>query len=677
MSIINITINGKKISAQSGDTILKIAAANGIEIPTLCHNEKVKLYGACGLCVVEADGIPKLLRACATVATDGMVIHTDTERVRQSRKIALELIMSDHKGDCVGPCKLNCPAGTSCQEYVKQIALGNEKEAVKIIKEKLPLPSSIGRICPHPCETACRRKMVEEPISIAHLKYYAADIDLFSDSKYMPEIAPQTNKKVAIIGGGPGGLTAAYFLRKSGHDVTVYDAMPKMGGMLRYGIPEYRLPKKILDAEIASIAEMGVKMVNDCKIGKDIFLDELRNQNDAVLIAIGAWKSTKVGCAGEDSTGVFGGIDFLREVALGNKPDIGKNVVVVGGGNTAMDACRTAVRLGAENVYVVYRRTHEEMPAEEIEYIEACEEGVQFKFLTNPEEIISENGRVSAVKLQVMKLGEPDASGRRSPVAVEGKFETLKADSVISAIGQKVNVSGFEAVELNSRGIIAADTHNFATSVDGVFAIGDATNRGASIAIEAIGEANKAAGVINSYLDGNIVPYMPPYVSKTEPGDEEFADREKIARAKMPCRPAEERKHDFKEINLGFTREQAVKEALRCLECGCHDYHDCKLIKYANQIDSLKPERLSGEIHDSFTESRLEVIERNQGKCILCGLCVRVCDEIAKKGILGLVDRGFKTVIKPEFNTPKTISVCADCKMCAYACPTGALKILK
>ncbi len=677
MSVINITIDGKKVSGNAGDTILKIATANGIEIPTLCFAENVKLYGACGVCVVEAEGMPKLMRACATTASDGMVIHTDTPRVKQSRKIAFELLMSDHEGDCQGPCKLNCPAGTSCQEYVKQIALGNEKEAVKIIKDKLPLPSSIGRICPHPCEKACRRRMVEEPISIAHLKYYASDLDLFSSDKYMPELSPDTGKKVAIIGGGPGGLTAAYFLRKHGHEVTIYDAMPKMGGMLRYGIPEYRLPKAILDKEIESIAEMNVKMVNNTKIGKDITLDELKSKFDAVLIAIGAWKSTKIGCTGEDTDGVFGGIDFLREVALGNKPAIGKNVVVVGGGNTAMDACRTAVRLGAENVYVVYRRTRAEMPAEDIEYTEACEEGVQFKFLRNPDEIISENGKVKAVKLQVMELGAPDAGGRRSPVAVEGQFETIEVDSVISAIGQKVDAKGFEGIELNSRGIIAADEASFRTSVDGVFAVGDATNRGASIAIAAIGEANKAAEVIDSYLAGDTVPYVAPYVSKTDPTPDKFADREKQPRVKMPTRPAEERKHDFKEVNLGLSREEAMKEAKRCLECGCHDYADCKLIKYANMVEGLDPARLCGAIHNSFKEEKLVVIERNQGKCILCGLCVRVCDEVEGKGILGLVDRGFKTVIKPEFNKPETIADCINCKKCATMCPTGALKILK
>ena len=259
--------------------------------------------------------------------------------------------------------------------------------------------------------------------------------------------------------------------------MTIYEAMPKMGGMLRYGIPEYRLPKKILDAEIAEIASMGVKMKNDVKIGADISFSDVKKKHDAVLVTIGAWSSTKIGVEGENLKGVLGGIDFLREVSLGNAPDIGKNVAVVGGGNTAMDACRTAVRLGAENVYVIDRRTQKEMPAEEIEYEEALEEGVTFKFLTNPAEIIGENGTVKKIKLQIMQLGEPDASGRRSPVPVEGKFEYLDVDTVIAAIGQKVDPKGFDGLELNRKGIISADEATFRTSEEKVFAAGDATNK--------------------------------------------------------------------------------------------------------------------------------------------------------------------------------------------------------
>lgn len=675
MDMIEVNINGRDIIAPKEQTILQIAESNGIEIPTLCYIAEVKAYGACGLCTVEIEGIPKLLRACSTIATDGMVINTDTPRVRQSRKIALELLMSDHTGDCKGPCTLNCPAGTDCQGYVKLIAQGKFKEAVELVKEKVPLPASIGRVCPHPCETACRRKLVEEPISIAFLKSFAADEDLKSDNKYMPEIAESTGKSVGIIGGGPAGLTAAYFLAIKGHKVTVYDAMPRMGGMLRYGIPQYRLPKEVLDMEIASIAELGVEMKNNIRIGTDVSFDKIKNAHDATLVAIGAWKSSSMRIPGEDLEGVYGGIDFLRSVALNNPVKIGKKVAVIGGGNTAMDACRSAVRLGAEEVYVIYRRTRAEMPAEKVEIDEAEEEGVIYKFLNNPVEIIGENGKVKAVKLQVMELGEPDTGGRRRPVPVEGKFEILELDNVIMAIGQKINVNGFETLELNDRGNISADKNTFRTSVNGVFAVGDATNRGASIAIEAIGEAQKASVVIDGYLNGDVISYKKPYVSEKIVTAVDFAEKEKVLRAKMPQRGAEERIKDFNEINLGLSVEAAVNEAKRCLECGCHDYHDCKLICYANQYD-VEPERFAGEKHNCPQDSKLVYIERDQNKCVLCNLCVRVCDEEVGKGLIGLVGRGFTTVIKPEFADSMVTEFCKDCQKCVNACPTGALKKL-
>lgn len=673
---VKLTINGKAIEAEVGTTILNAAVANGIDIPTLCHNERVKEYGACGLCIVEIEGNGRLMRACSTTVAEGMVINTESERVVRTRKLTLELLMSDHSGDCVGPCSLACPANTDVQGYIKQIALGNDREAVRIIKEKIPMPASIGRICPHPCEKDCRRANVEQPVSIAFLKAFAADNDLASEQPYMPEISAPTGRTVGIIGGGPAGLTAAYQLAVAGHEVTVYDAMPKMGGMLRYGIPEYRLPKSVLDNEIALLSGMGIKLVNDFKVGETASFDDLRAKHDAILVAIGAWSSSSMRCIGENLGGVYGGIDLLREVSLGNKPYIGKNVAVVGGGNTAMDACRTAVRLGAENVYVIYRRTRAEMPAEDIEIKEAIEEGITFRFLTNPAEIIGENGHVTAVKLQLMELGEPDSSGRRAPVAIEGAFETIEVDSVVAAIGQRVNTTGFEAIALNRWGIIEADEVSMRTNLDGVFAAGDAVNKGAGIAIAAIAEANRAAVAIDGYLHGLGTVSIQPYVSKKQVTAEMFVDKAVQPRAEMPVRPASERRKDFDAIYLGFTEQQARAEAARCLECGCHDYGKCSLIEHANRY-VIAPDRLVGEKHQSFRETRLELIERDQGKCILCGLCVRTCEENAHKGILGLVGRGFTTVIKPEFRDSSIIDGCADCRMCTEVCPTGALKLIK
>ena len=677
---IKLTINGRVCSGRAGQTILEVAQNNGIEIPNLCHNSELKHYGGCSLCVVEAENSPKLLRACATEAQDGQVIYTESERVVRTRKTSIELLMSDHDGDCRGPCVLKCPASVNAQGYVQAIARGDDKEAVRIIKERLPIPASIGRVCPHPCEGGCRRQMVEQSISIAYLKYFAADRVLAAGG-YVPPKAAATGKRVGVIGGGPGGLTAAYYLSLKGNRVTIVDSMPQMGGMLRYGIPEYRLPKKVLDQEIDEIASLGVEMKNNFRIGEQMSFEEFKSQYDAVVLAIGAWYSMPIGCPGEDLEGVMGGIDFLRQVAMGEKPDIGDKVAVVGGGNTAMDACRTAVRLGAKEVYVVYRRTEAEMPAEQIEIDEAREEGVVYKFLTNPAEIIGENGKVKEIKLQVMELGEPDESGRRRPVPVPGKFEMLPVTCVIGAIGQKVNVAGFEGVELNKTGIIAADETSYRTSMEGVFAVGDATNRGASIAIEAIGEARRCAKVVDLYLHGVQVPYQKTYLSVRDVSPEDYKDFIKLPRAKMPTRDPEERKHDFEEINLGFSEAQARAEASRCLDCGCFDFTECKLIRCANLYE-LQPEYIArlrgngcGKIHPSFKEKRLVAIERDQGKCILCNQCVRICDEVVGKSLLGLVGRGFSTVIRPEFQKSDAIKDCLNCLECAEACPTGALRI--
>lgn len=669
--MINLTINGKAITAPEGSTILEAARANGIDIPTLCYDKAVEIYGACGLCVVEAEGIPKLLRSCSAKCTEGMVVNTESERVVQSRKIAMELLMSAHDGDCVAPCQLNCPARTDCQGYVGMIANGEYDSALKIIKSNIPLPAAIGRVCPHPCEKACRRKNVEEPINIAQLKAFAADMDLNKDS-YVPECKESTGKKIAVIGGGPAGLSAAYYLTIMGHEVTVYDMMEKMGGMLRYGIPQYRLPKEILDKEIAIIEKTGVKLVNNVKLGKDFTIESLKAENDAVIVAVGAWKSSSMRTPGEELQGVYGGIDFLRAVIQGNAPAIGDKVAVCGGGNTAMDACRTAVRLGAKEVYVVYRRTRNEMPAEKIEIDEAEEEGVIYKFLTNPISFNGEDGKVKSITLQVMELGEPDASGRRKPVPVEGKTEEIAVDSVILAIGQKLVQGDVSELTLNNRGNIEADPDFFTTNIDGVFAIGDATNKGASIAVEAIGEADRCARAVDAYLNGQAFDTRVPYISKRDEAAIDYSDRAKQSRLTPKVLAPEVRNKSFAEVSLGFTEEEAKAEASRCLECGCREYYKCKLLNVAQRYD-IHPERWAGEMPQKYTRDENAFIERNTAKCILCGLCVRSCREVMDIHAFGLMGRGFTTEPSPAFALPLDRTKCNNCGLCVQLCPTGAL----
>ena len=669
--MINLTINGKAVQAPEGSTILEAARLADIYIPTLCYDKAVEVYGACGLCVVEAEGIPKLLRSCSAKVSEGMVVNTESDRVVQSRKVAMELLMSAHDGDCVAPCQLNCPARTDCQGYVGLIANGEYEAALKLIKNKISLPASIGRVCPHPCEKACRRQNVEEPINIAQLKAFAADMDLKADS-YVPEVQPSTGKKIAVIGGGPAGLTAAYYLTIMGHSVTVYDMMEKMGGMLRYGIPQYRLPKEVLDKEIAIIEKTGVTFKNNMKLGVDFTIQSLKAENDAVIVAVGAWKSSSMRTPGEELEGVYGGIDFLRGVIKGNAPKIGEKVAICGGGNTAMDACRTAVRLGAKEVYVVYRRTRNEMPADKLEIDEAEEEGVIYKFLTNPLSFNGEDGKVKSITLQLMELGEPDASGRRRPVPVEGKTEEIAVDSVILAIGQKLVTDDVKELELNQRGNIVADEDFFTTSIDGVFAIGDATNRGASIAIEAIGEADRCAKAVDAYLKGESLDTRVPYISKRDEKTIDYSDRQKESRINPKVLAPEVRNKNFDEVSLGFTEEEAQKEAQRCLECGCREYYKCKLLKVAQRYD-IDPGRFKGEMPQKYTHDENAFIERNTSKCILCGLCVRSCREVMDLHSIGLMGRGFKTDVSPAFSLPLDQTNCNNCGLCVSLCPTGSL----
>lgn len=675
MDKFRLNINGKEVTGVAGQTILEVARENDIFIPTLCYDERTRIYGSCGICMCEVEGNPKLCKACATVIAPGMVVRTNTERVIESRKTNLELLLSNHTGDCRPPCVLACPAQTDCQGYVGLIANGEYEEALELVKDKIPLPASLGRVCPHPCEEECRRGLIDEPVSIQWLKRFAADQDLDGEDRFIPEVGEDTGKSVAVIGGGPMGLSAAYFLRQMGHGVTVFESMPKAGGMLRYGIPEYRLPKEVLDDEIATIEMMGAEIITNTKIGVDIPFETIYEEYDAVLLGIGAWISTGTGCPGEDADGVIGGIDFLRKVVRNEQIELGKKVAIVGGGNTAMDACRTAVRLGADEVYNIYRRTKDEMPADMVEIEEAEEEGVIFKNLTNPLEIVKdENGHVKEVVLQCMELGEPDESGRRRPVPIEGKTETIALDNVILAIGQAVDASIFDC-DKTRKGAIAYDKETFMTSIPGVFAGGDCGNDKISIAVEAIADAKKASEIIDAYLDGETVRYEKPYfVTRDDITEKTFEDREKMCRPEMPQLTPEQRKGNFSEvIPDGYTPEEAEAEANRCLECGCHDYFECKLIDLAHQYD-VEPSRFAGDKNTIDYDDEHPFIVRDPNKCILCGLCVRVCDEVMGIGALGLVHRGFDTVVKPNLEKPLAESGCVSCGQCVSVCPTGALQ---
>jgi len=499
---LSISINGRQLPADGEMTILQVCKENGIRIPTLCYDEQLSPIGSCQLCVVELEG-HGLITSCNTRVADGMVIETKNEKVIAARKRALETLLADHYGDCVAPCQKACPAGIDIQGYLALIARGAYTEAVEVIKERLPLPGVIGRVCPHPCETACRRSLVDDPIPICALKRFAADQEMFGSDKFIPQVKPSTGKKVAIVGAGPGGLAAAYYLCREGHGVTLFESLPKPGGMLRYGIPDYRLPQDVLDTEIQSIVNMGANIKTNQALGKDFTIDSLFQEGyDAAFLAIGAHKSSTMRVEGEDLEGVYPGTDFLRAVVMGKPLNIGKRVAVIGGGNTAIDAARTSLRLGAEEVTIVYRRSRHEMPATDWEVEEAEEEGVKLHFLAAPTKIVGANGRVSAIECTKMELGEPDKSGRRSPQPVKGSEFLIPVDSVIAAIGQKPELTPLEAVsEIATKwGNIVANTDTLITDKKGVFAGGDCVT-GAATAVQAIAAGRKAAMAIIRYLN--------------------------------------------------------------------------------------------------------------------------------------------------------------------------------
>jgi formate dehydrogenase major subunit len=497
MGKLNIILNGRIVTGYTGETILHFARRHGVDIPTLCHDERLEPFSSCYVCVVEVKGMRGLQPSCSTKLVEGMRIESDNERVRKSRKSALELLASNHYADCVAPCRETCPAGVDVQAYIAMINRGMHREAVRIIKKTNPLPAICGRVCVRPCELACRRNLVEGVgVGIDYLKRYTSDVDMESDERYMPTVKPSTGKRVAIIGAGPGGLTAAYYLRIAGHDATIYEASEHAGGMLRYGIPPYRLPNDTIDKEVEGITGLGVHIEYNKKLGENLSYDGLKSTYDAMVLAIGSQLGTRIGCENDDAGNIFSGIDFLRNMeATGQKYDFsGKTVAVIGGGNTAMDCCRTAKRCGASRVIVLYRRTEKEMPANPIEIHESKLEGIEYMFLTAPARVNADDaGNVRSVTCFRMELGEPDASGRRRPVKVDGSEFDVEVDYVLAAIGQKTNVNFIDDISrhagkelaINKWGDIDADPHTLQTSIEHIFACGDGVTGPATL-IEAI-----------------------------------------------------------------------------------------------------------------------------------------------------------------------------------------------
>lgn len=632
MKPINLTIDGRSVQAAPGQTILEAARENGIRIPTLCFHKEIEATGSCWICIVELKGKNRFIPSCSTKVSEGMVVETRNAELDAMRRQSLERLLAQHCGDCLAPCELACPAGCDIPGFVAAIAKGNNREALELIRRTIPLPGILGRVCPAPCEEACRRHGVDEPVSICALKRFAADQEMAYGSE-LPEREPASGKRVAIVGAGPAGLTAAWFLLLSGHEVTILDANEKAGGMMRYGIPKFRLPEAVIDADVEPLVKMGATFRFSTMFGKDAELEELQQEHNAVLLTIGASQASKLGIPGEELDGVQSGIGFLANVADGNAAAPGKSVIVIGGGNTAIDAARTALRLGADSVTILYRRGHEEMPANQLEIEEAVAEGVELRLLAAPVSIEKNKDKlvVTAVEIQ---LGEPDASGRRRPVPVTGSEFALQADTVISATGQFVDLPAEAATGVGTErnGTVAVQRGSMLTGSPKVFAAGDCVS-GPDLAIEAVRQGRMAAEAIDRFLNGGdpaatgTAMFNSSYGARNK-APHQFYDRARpAARVTVPELEAESRRRSFEEVVTGYDPEQAREEAKRCLRCRCQAVENCRLRDLATAFGITTP--MVEETHEYFSINRAGTIRFEREKCVDCGVCIRTMESIS------------------------------------------------
>lgn len=523
------------------------------------------------------------------------------------------LYVIDKKG--TPPCKAKCPAGVDVQGYVALISQGKFKEALELIRQKNPLPAVCGRVCTHPCETECNRGKVDESIAIAALKRFVADYEASVGAEEITPAPRTREEKVAVIGSGPAGLTAGHDLVKMGYGVTIFEALSTPGGMLAVGIPEYRLPKKVLQTEIEAIQKLGVEIKLNSPTGKDgLTLDELWNQGyKAIFIAVGAHSSMKLDVPGEELEGVYHGVSFLKDVNLGKEVKVGERVAIVGGGNVAIDAARTAFRLGSREVFIAYRRSRQEMPASEDEIEGVEQKGIKIHYLAAPLRILGKDGKVVGMECIRMELGEPDASGRRRPIPIKGSEFVIDADMVIPAIGQAPDLTFLpedNKFQISRRGTFEVDDKSLATNIPGVFAGGDAV-RGPATVIEAIAAGRKAAISIDYYLRGQSLPPEEEPLPTVTIEDIDLREVERKNRAVMPAIPLGERARGFEEVNLGFSQEVAIDEANRCLNCGiCSWCRECEKVCEAKAINhEMKEEYLDLSVGAIILASGLDLYD--------------------------------------------------------------------
>ena len=679
---VNIVIDGNEIVAQEGITILEAAKRSDIHIPALCSVSNKKDHShPCKLCVVEIEGNDDLVLSCKEILAEDMVITTESARIKEHRKGQLSALAGIHFGDCKAPCNLTCPGQINVQGYIAHVSKGEYEEALRLVMDKNPFPFSVGRVCPRFCETRCRRILVDEPVSINHLKRFVADWCMSNDIDLEISRDKATGKRIAVIGGGPAGMTAAYYLAKKGHDVTVFEAMPKLGGMLRYGIPDYKIPRNILDYETTAILKMGISVKFNQKWGVDFTLQDIKDQGyDATFVGIGAWIPQPFNIPGSSLPGVFAATDFLRMSVNNKVQDLGRRAAVIGGDNIAIESARTLLRQGVDEVSIVFPKARLGMSANQRVVDEAEQEGVQFVTVASPVKIHEgENGL--DVELIRMRLSEPDKRGVRHPEAIAGSTNILQVDTVIYSLGQsafadsQVAIDGIEEeLKLSNKNCLQANVRTSLTSVDGVFAAGDAVS-GPRTVIQTVVAARRAAKNIHAYvLD---VPKSPAdsrfnFTRGKSFDDVDLKTFEGVQvklREKMPSRPPATSIQDYDEIKLGYTEKMAKREADRCLSCGCTAFDRCdyKEISINNGMDPNKSGMPKAPLYKKDDSHSSILVDIN--KCIYCRRCIEVC----KYDAIDLTCDDFDEQSRPQSIHFKFNDKCVSCGECVDTCSTGAL----
>ena len=553
-------------------------------------------YGGKRVCSIGCLGLGDCIRSCKFDAIhmgpDGYPVVDESKcvgcgacetacpkNILTVRTMSQRLLTFNEEDAALAPCQQTCPAEIDIPKYIRCIREGDYAGAVNTIRERNPLLLTCGRVCPHPCENYCRRGIEDEAVSINQLKRFVADWEMNSGQRLPIPCAPDTGRKIAVIGGGPAGVTCAYFLRRVGHSPTIFEAMPKLGGITRYGIPEYRLPDQVMDWEYEGILNLGIDVHYNSRLGEDFTIESLREEGfEAIFMGIGAWKDLTLRIPGEDAQGVWQGINFLSSVASDpqKKIPVGKRAAVVGGGNSAIDCVRTLKRLGCEEVYIVYRRTRNEMPANEVEIVAAEHEGIKFQFLAAPTRVITDDqGNVKGLEYLQMELGEPDASGRRRPVPIEGSETVLDVEMLISAISQRPDLDFLEkeaekeAITTTRWNTFDNDPETLQCSLPYLFTGGDVAT-GPSLVVDAIGAGRRAARSIHQYLTGDEIKGSPKSLRKRHIAESLFDTVPgvvKKARTPMPELEVAERIDSMIEVDQVISEKDAAYEASRCLSC--------------------------------------------------------------------------------------------------------------